>query len=59
MVFHDGVWHSAVPTFGGTAATRIHVHILDGESGGPFHKWKAVTPVMKAELDETGTSTRK
>ncbi|MEO6817082.1 MAG: hypothetical protein ABI177_10305 [Edaphobacter sp.] len=36
------------------AAPRIHVLILDGESGGPYHNWKAVTPVLKTELDETG-----
>ena len=36
------------------AAPGIHVLILDGESGGPYHNWKAETPVLKAELDETG-----
>ena len=28
--------------------------ILDGESGGPYHQWQLVTPVLKKELDETG-----
>ena len=28
--------------------------ILDGESGGPYHKWQLVTPVLKRELEETG-----
>src|SRR5258708_5139701 len=36
------------------AAQRIHVMILDGESAAPYHKWKAVTPILKKELDETG-----
>ena len=36
------------------AAPRIHVMILDGESGGPYHNWKAATPALKKELDETG-----
>jgi uncharacterized protein len=36
------------------ATSRIQVMILDGESGGPFHKWQAVTPILKKELDETG-----
>ncbi len=40
--------------FGSRAAVPIHVMILDGESGGPYHKWQIVTPVLKKELDETG-----
>jgi uncharacterized protein len=32
----------------------IRVMILDGESGGPYHKWQLVTPVLKKELEETG-----
>ena len=36
------------------AAPRIHVLILDGESAAPYHNWKAETPILKAELDETG-----
>ncbi|HWF09339.1 MAG TPA: ThuA domain-containing protein [Bryobacteraceae bacterium] len=28
--------------------------LLDGESAGPYHDWKATTPVLKRELDETG-----
>ena len=28
--------------------------LLDGESGGPYHAWKATTPVLKKELEETG-----
>ena len=29
------------------AAPAIRVMILDGESGGPYHKWQQVTPVLK------------
>ncbi|MGH9605636.1 MAG: ThuA domain-containing protein [Terracidiphilus sp.] len=36
------------------AATPIHVMILDGESGGPYHNWRLTTPVLKMELEETG-----
>src|SRR5436189_2558249 len=36
------------------AAAPVRVMILDGESGGPYHKWQLVTPVLKKELDETG-----
>jgi type 1 glutamine amidotransferase len=30
------------------------VLLLDGESGGPYHNWRLTTPVLKAELEETG-----
>lgn len=36
------------------AAAPIPVMILDGESGGPYHDWQHVTPVLKRMLDETG-----
>lgn len=36
------------------AATRIHVLILDGESAAAYHDWKAITPILKQELDEAG-----
>ncbi len=42
--FGDAAW----------GASRIKVMLLDGESGGPYHKWQMVTPVLKKELDETG-----
>jgi len=32
----------------------IKVMILDGQSGGAYHNWKLTTPVLKAELEETG-----
>jgi hypothetical protein len=31
--------------------------ILDGESGGPYHRWQVTTPVLKAMLVETGLFT--
>jgi hypothetical protein len=33
---------------------QIAVMILDGESGGTYHKWQLVTPVLKKQLEETG-----
>jgi hypothetical protein len=30
------------------------VMILDGESGGTYHDWRRVTPVLRSVLDETG-----
>jgi len=36
------------------AAAPIQVLLLDGASGGAYHNWKATTPVLKAELEETG-----
>ncbi len=36
------------------AAKPIRVMLLDGESGGPYHKWRLTTPVLKKELEETG-----
>ena len=35
------------------AAGPIRVMIIDGESGGPYHKWQLVTPVLKKQLDDT------
>src|SRR5437588_12004938 len=40
--------------FTSRAATPIRVMILDGESGGAYHQWQLITPVLKKELDETG-----
>ena len=37
-----------------SAADPIRVMLLDGESGGTYHKWQLVTPVLKKMLDETG-----
>ena len=35
-------------------STMIRVLFLDGQSGGTYHNWKLTTPVLKAELEETG-----
>src|SRR4051812_42832026 len=48
---------SAVPilmTLPAFAGGPIRVMLLDGESGGPYHKWKLTTPVLKKELEDTG-----
>jgi type 1 glutamine amidotransferase len=45
---------AAVLTITVHAAAPIAVMILDGESGGPYHDWQHVTPVLKKMLDETG-----
>ena len=39
------------------AAAPITVMLLDGESGGTYHDWQRVTPVLKKMLDETGLFT--
>jgi type 1 glutamine amidotransferase len=36
------------------AATPIRVMILDGESGGAYHNWQALTPALKKQLEQTG-----
>ena len=36
------------------AADPIRVMLLDGESGGAYHKWKLTTPVLQKQLEETG-----
>jgi uncharacterized protein len=36
------------------AAGPTRVVLLDGESAGPYHKWRLTTPVLKKSLDETG-----
>ncbi len=33
---------------------HIRVMLLDGESSGAYHNWRLTTPVLKAELEETG-----
>jgi len=40
-------------TMASRAAAPISVMILDGESGGTYHDWQRVTPVLKKVLDET------
>src|SRR5260370_32070068 len=36
------------------AAAPARIMLLDGESGGPYHKWQLTTPVLKTQLEETG-----
>ena len=36
------------------AAAPIRLMLLDGESGGPWHKWQLTTPLLKKALEETG-----
>jgi hypothetical protein len=36
------------------AADPIRVMLLDGESGGSYHKWQLVTPMLQKQLEETG-----
>ena len=43
--------------FASRAGAPISVMILDGESGGAYHDWQRVTPVLKKMLDETGLFT--
>ena len=42
------------PSVPASAGTPIRVMLLDGESGGPYHKWRLTTPVLKKELEEAG-----
>ena len=36
------------------AAPPILAMILDGQSGGTYHAWQQVTPVLKKQLEDTG-----
>ena len=36
------------------AQGKARVMLLDGESGGPWHRWELTTPVLKKALEETG-----
>ena len=38
---------------GAQAPSPIPVMILDGESGGTYHDWARITPVLKSMLDQT------
>ena len=33
---------------------QIQVMLMDGQSGGTYHNWRATTPVLKKELEDTG-----
>ena len=45
---------AAVCALSSQSAAPLRVMVLDGESGGPYHRWQVVTPVLKKQLDETG-----
>ena len=49
-----GVVVAAVATLAAQRPSPIKVMLLDGESGGPYHKWQLGTPVLKRMLEETG-----
>lgn len=36
------------------AAEPIRIMLLDGESAGTYHDWRATTPLLKRDLEETG-----
>src|ERR1022692_2622100 len=35
-------------------AAPARIMLLDGESGGPYHKWPLPTPVLPQQLEEPG-----
>jgi len=39
---------------GPRGAEPLRVLLLDGESGGPYHRWAITTSILKRELDDTG-----
>jgi type 1 glutamine amidotransferase len=39
------------------AAATTPVMLLDGESGGPWHKWQLTTPALKKALEDSGLFT--
>ena len=41
-------------TLGAQGPARTKVMLLDGESGGPYHKWQLTTPLLRTALEETG-----
>jgi type 1 glutamine amidotransferase len=53
IVFNASLAFAAPPPLANGPA-MIRVLLLDGQSAGPYHNWKLTTPVLKAELEETG-----
>jgi type 1 glutamine amidotransferase len=45
---------SVLVTVAAPAAPPIMAMILDGQSGGTYHAWQQVTPVLKKQLEDTG-----
>jgi type 1 glutamine amidotransferase len=53
--FCFAVWSATCfPTLATAASSPISVLLVDGQAGGPYHNWRLTTPVLKAELEETG-----
>jgi len=52
------VFQAAVLALAAAAAASadkpLRVMLLDGESAGPYHKWRLTTPLLKKALEETG-----
>ena len=48
------VTFSVLVTVAAPAAPPIMAMILDGQSGGTYHDWQHVTPVLKKQLEDTG-----
>src|SRR5579871_6729126 len=53
-VFHASVVALATAVVCTRAAAPVRVMLLDGESAGPYHKWRLTTPVIRKALEETG-----
>lgn len=47
----SAIFLGVIPT---RAAITVRIMLLDGESGGPYHKWQLTSPVLKKQLEETG-----
>jgi uncharacterized protein len=45
---------AAVCSTAAHAAAPIRTMLLDGEQGGPYHKWQETSPYLKRMLDDTG-----
>jgi uncharacterized protein len=45
---------AAVCSTAAQAAAPIRTMLLDGEQGGPYHKWQETSPYLKRMLDDTG-----
>src|SRR5271167_2232583 len=49
------VWSTTLSAATATSkANPIHILLLDGESGGPYHAWQLTSAVLKKELEDAG-----
>lgn len=49
------VWSTTLSAATATSkASPIHILLLDGESGGPYHAWQLTSAVLKKELEDAG-----